>query len=170
MDIVLRAVLIVVSIIATRELLVRIRKSRMQIEDSVFWVLLAFLCILLALFPRVLYFFTDLLNMRSPANLLFMFMIAMLLYKCFQLSMHISVLEERIRTLAQDQALEKLAEEERTAEADPAKRLQGEAKRKMLQAKATGIREAGAAAKKNSPAGAAAAERTAAAKVPEVSE
>ena len=41
MDIVLRAVLIVVSIIATRELLVRIRKSRMQIEDSVFWVLLA---------------------------------------------------------------------------------------------------------------------------------
>ena len=115
MDIVLRAVLIVVSIIATRELLVRIRKSRMQIEDSVFWVLLAFLCILLALFPRVLYFFTDLLNMRSPANLLFMFMIALLLYKCFQMSMHISVLEERIRTLAQNQALEKLAEEEQTA-------------------------------------------------------
>ena len=126
MDIVLRAVLIVVSIIATRELLVRIRKSRMQIEDSVFWVLLAFLCILLALFPRVLYFFTYLLNMRSPANLLFMFMIALLLYKCFQMSMHISVLEERIRTLAQDQALEKLAEEERTAEADPAKRLQSD--------------------------------------------
>ena len=140
MDIVLRAVLIVVSIIATRELLVRIRKSRMQIEDSVFWVLLAFLCILLALFPRVLYFFTDLLNMRSPANLLFMFMIAMLLYKCFQLSMHISVLEERIRTLAQDQALEKLAEEEQMA------------------------------AEKKAPAGAAAAEKAAAAKVPEVSE
>jgi len=140
MDIVLRAVLIVVSIIATRELLVRIRKSRMQIEDSVFWVLLAFLCILLALFPRVLYFFTDLLNMRSPANLLFMFMIALLLYKCFQMSMHISVLEERIRTLAQDQALEKLAEEEQMA------------------------------AEKKAPAGAAAAERAAAAKVPEVSE
>ena len=115
MDIVLRAVLIIVSIIATRELLVRIRKSRMQIEDSVFWVLLAFLCILLAVFPRILYFFTDLLNMRSPANLLFLFMIAMLLYKCFQMSMHISVLEERIRTLAQDQALKKLAEEERAA-------------------------------------------------------
>ena len=140
MDIVLRAVLIVVSIIATRELLVRIRKSRMQIEDSVFWVLLAFLCILLALFPRVLYFFTDLLNMRSPANLLFMFMIALLLYKCFQMSMHISVLEERIRTLAQNQALEKLAEEEQMA------------------------------AEKKAPAGAAAAERAAAAKVPEVSE
>ena len=115
MDIVLRAVLIIVSVIATRELLVRIRKSRMQIEDSVFWVLLAFLCILLAVFPRILYFFTDLLNMRSPANLLFLFMIAMLLYKCFQMSMHISVLEERIRTLAQDQALKKLAEEERAA-------------------------------------------------------
>ena len=140
MDIVLRAVLIVVSIIATRELLVRIRKSRMQIEDSVFWVLLAFLCILLALFPRVLYFFTDLLNMRSPANLLFMFMIALLLYKCFQMSMHISVLEERIRTLAQNQALEKLAEEEQMA------------------------------AEKKAPAGAAAAEKAAAAKVPEVSE
>ena len=54
MDIVLRAVLIIVSVIATRELLVRIRKSRMQIEDSVFWVLLAFLCILLAVFPRIL--------------------------------------------------------------------------------------------------------------------
>ena len=79
MDIVLRAVLIIVSIIATRELLVRIRKSRMQIEDSVFLVLLAFFCILLAVFPRILYFFTDLLNMRSPANLLFLFMIAMLL-------------------------------------------------------------------------------------------
>ena len=144
MDIVLRAVLIIVSIIATRELLVRIRKSRMQIEDSVFWVLLAFFCILLAVFPRILYFFTDLLNMRSPANLLFLFMIAMLLYKCFQMSMHISVLEERIRTLAQDQALKKLAEEERAAAEKAA--------------------VTGAAAEKTS------AEIPAAGKVPEVSE
>ena len=116
----------------------------MQIEDSVFWVLLAFLCILLAVFPRILYFFTDLLNMRSPANLLFLFMIAMLLYKCFQMSMHISVLEERIRTLAQDQALKKLAEEERAAAEKAA--------------------VTGAAAEKT------AAEKTVAEKVPEVSE
>ncbi len=142
MDIVLRAVLIVVSILATRELLVRIRKSRMQIEDSVFWVLLAFLCILLALFPRILYFFTDLLNMKSPANLLFMFMIGMLLYKCFQMSIHISVLEERIRTLTQNEALEKLEEEDRKRDHDPETIRAEQARAEELREKAARIREA----------------------------
>ena len=62
MTLTLRALLIIVSVLATTGVIGRIRKAKMQIEDAVFWVLFSFLLILLAVVPRVLYFFTELLG------------------------------------------------------------------------------------------------------------
>ena len=125
MTLTLRALLIIVSILATTGVIGRIRKAKMQIEDAVFWVLFSFLLILLAVVPRVLYFFTELLGMQSPANLLFLVIIGLLLMKVFSMSIKLSLLEEKLKTLAQNEALEKLAQDQA-----PEKPEQGEAPEK----------------------------------------
>ena len=112
MTLTLRALLIIVSVLATTGVIGRIRKAKMQIEDAVFWVLFSFLLILLAMVPRVLYFFTELLGMQSPANLLFLVIIGLLLMKVFSMSIKMSLLEEKLKTLAQNEALEKLERSE----------------------------------------------------------
>ena len=112
MTLTLRALLIIVSVLATTGVIGRIRKAKMQIEDAVFWVLFSFLLILLAVVPRVLYFFTELLGMQSPANLLFLVIIGLLLIKVFSMSIKMSLLEEKLKTLAQNEALEKLERNE----------------------------------------------------------
>ena len=112
MTLTLRALLIIVSILATTGVIGRIRKAKMQIEDAVFWVLFSFLLILLAVVPRILYFFTELLGMQSPANLLFLVIIGLLLMKVFSMSIKMSLLEEKLKTLAQNEALEKLERSE----------------------------------------------------------
>jgi len=79
----------------------------MQIQNAVFWVLLSLLLIILALFPAIIYFFTSLFGMQSPANLLFLIIIFLLLTKEFSMSMHISGLEEKLKDLTQNIALER---------------------------------------------------------------
>ena len=116
MTLTLRALLIIVSVLATTGVIGRIRKAKMQIEDAVFWVLFSFLLILLAVVPRVLYFFTELLGMQSPANLLFLVIIGLLLMKVFSMSIKMSLLEEKLKTLAQNEALEKLERNEASEE------------------------------------------------------
>ncbi|MFR9307816.1 MAG: DUF2304 domain-containing protein [Lachnospiraceae bacterium] len=113
MTLTLRLILIIVSLAATAGVMGRIRKAKMQIEDAVFWVLFSFLLILLALCPPLLYFFTGLLGMQSPANLLFLVIIGLLILKVFSMSVRQSLLEEKLSTLAQELALKELAEEER---------------------------------------------------------
>ena len=105
MTLTLRVLLITVSVVSTAGVIGRIRKAKMQIEDAVFWVLFSFLLILLAIVPRILYYFTGLLGMQSPANLLFLVVIALLLLKVFSMSIKISLLEEKLKTLAQNEAL-----------------------------------------------------------------
>lgn len=124
MTLTLRALLIIVSILATTGVIGRIRKAKMQIEDAVFWVLFSFLLILLAVVPRVLYFFTELLGMQSPANLLFLVIIGLLLMKVFSMSIKMSLLEEKLKTLAQNEALEKLERSE--APEEPARNVMPE--------------------------------------------
>lgn len=110
---VLRVLLIAVSVVATTAVISKIRRAKMQIEDAVFWVLFSFLLILLSVCPPLLYFFTGLLKMQSPANLLFLVIIALLLMKVFSMSVKMSLIEEKLSTLAQEMALRTLEETER---------------------------------------------------------
>ena len=112
MSVGLRIFLLAAALLAGAVVLTRIRKAKMQIEDSVFWVLSALLFILLAAFPPLLYRLTDFFGVQSPANLLFLLVIAILFMKVFSLSLKVSLLEEKLSSLAQSEALrERFAEE-----------------------------------------------------------
>ena len=106
MSVGLRIFLLAAALLAGAVVLTRIRKAKM------FWVLSSLLFILLAAFPPLIYRLTEFFGVQSPANLLFLLVIAILFMKVFSLSLKVSLLEEKLSSLAQSEALrERFAEE-----------------------------------------------------------
>lgn len=101
----LRVVLIVGSVGTMAILLQKIRKAKINIEDSIFWILLSLMFVVFALFPVVPDTLAAMLGIYSTANFLFLFMIFILLMRMFSMSMKISALEEKIKGLVQEIAL-----------------------------------------------------------------
>ena len=67
----------------------------------------------LGIFPEVTYWLTRKLGMLSPANLIFLVIIFLLLVKVFSLSMLTSQLEDKITVLSAEVALRSLDAEHR---------------------------------------------------------
>ena len=58
-----------------------------------------------ALLPPIAFFFSDVLGIESPANFVFLYVIAVLLVREFISTVEISKLRSRLTTLAQNEAL-----------------------------------------------------------------
>lgn len=108
----LRILLILVSV-ATMGMMVRkIRQAKVQIEDSIFWILLSMLLVVFSIFPAVADGLARLLGIYSTANFLFLFTIFLLLVKLFTMTLRMSQLETRLKELVQRMALDELRREE----------------------------------------------------------
>nr|WP_276572589.1 DUF2304 domain-containing protein [Enorma phocaeensis] len=91
----------------------RIRKSMILMGDAIFWVLFSILLIVLAVFPGIAFWFSEMFGFISPSNFVFLCIIAILLAKMFANSSEISLLKYRINEIAQENALlEKRVREE----------------------------------------------------------
>jgi hypothetical protein len=82
-----------------------VRKMKIKIEDSIFWILLTAFLLLVAIFPQVAYFLSDLLGFQSMSNFLFVVTIGILLLKEFSNTMQISQLRHKVNELSQEAAL-----------------------------------------------------------------
>lgn len=102
---VLRVVLILGSFLALWIVIKRVRKSKIRVADSVYWVLCAVLMLLFAIFPQIAFFFSGLLGFLSPSNFVFCMIIALMLIKLFNLSCDVSRLTDKVEQLAQELAL-----------------------------------------------------------------
>lgn len=100
-----RMLLIVGSIGTMTILLQKIRKAKINIEDSIFWILLSLMFVIFAIFPVVPDTMAALLGVYSTANFLFFFIIFILLMRLFSMSMKMSALEEKVKELVQEIAL-----------------------------------------------------------------
>lgn len=107
MSIVLRIALILGALFALSIVVRKVRKSKIRIADSVYWVCAAVLLLVLAIFPRIAYFFSDLLGFLSPSNFVFLVVIALILLKLFNLACDVSRLTDKIEQLSQEVALNK---------------------------------------------------------------
>lgn len=83
----------------------QIKRSRMLVEDAIFWMVTAFVLVVLALFPGIATSLARLLGFMSPANFVYLVVIALLLWKVFTNSAEISRLKARVNELAQEVAL-----------------------------------------------------------------
>lgn len=114
MSTMLRICLIVASVLTTVLMMSKIRKSKIQIEDSIFWVLFSLVLIGFSLFPGIAYWMSDLVGTQAPSNFIFMLIIFLLLARVFSLTVRLSQLESKFRELVQRIALDELEKEKET--------------------------------------------------------
>lgn len=106
MSIALRVILFAGAVWMAYYMLRKIRKAQMQIEDALFWIIVAFMFVLLGVFPGIAIFAAKILDIQSPANLVFLVVIFMLLLKVFALTKKVSVLEHKLKNLVQRYAID----------------------------------------------------------------
>ncbi|HFU4095633.1 TPA: DUF2304 domain-containing protein, partial [Streptococcus suis] len=64
--------LIATAVLTTYFILMSIRKSRIQIEDSIFWFFFSGVLLLFAFLPDLISWFSDVIGIESPANFVFL--------------------------------------------------------------------------------------------------
>ena len=106
MSIALRVLLIIVSVMNTLNILRRIRKSKLQIDYSIFWLVFSMILIVIAVFPQIVIKLAQIIGFQSPANMVFLLVIFALMFKSFQSTLEISQLQYKIEELTQEIALE----------------------------------------------------------------
>ena len=109
----LRVLLFLAAIVTGGWILHKIRKLQVKMQDAIFWVVFAAILFILGIFPEACYWLTDRLGIMSPANLIFLVVIFLLLEKVFTLSIIVSQLEEKVSVLSAEVALRSNAAEKR---------------------------------------------------------
>lgn len=109
----LRVLLLVAAIVTGGWIVYKIRKLQVKMQDAIFWVVFAVILFLLGVFPQACFWLTERLGIMSPANLVFLVIIFLLLEKVFTLSIIVSQLEEKISVLSAEVALRSNAVEKR---------------------------------------------------------
>lgn len=104
----LRVILLIAAIGLVVFLLHSIKKSKMSIEDALFWMGFSFLILLMSIFPEIPSFFSDTIGFMSPVNFVFLFFIFVLIIRDFLSNRRISQLENRVKELTQQIALDRL--------------------------------------------------------------
>ena len=107
MSVVLRIVLVVISLITALWIGTNIRRSKLKIEDSVFWLGFSALLIIISIFPQIIEWGASVLGIQGPQNFLFLVIIFLLIVKLFKMNVKISQLEAKLQTIAQKIAIDK---------------------------------------------------------------
>ena len=101
----LRILLLIAAIVTAFWIMHKIRKLKVKMEDAIFWVIFALILAVMGLFPELSFWMTKKLGVQSPANLVFLLMIALLMEKVFTLSILVSQLEDKVSVLSAEIAL-----------------------------------------------------------------
>ncbi len=84
----------------------KIRHAEVTIADSTFWFLFALSLVLMGVFRQIPFFFADLFGIESPANFVFVYVIAVLVLREFYTTVKVSKLQAKVNALVQRSALD----------------------------------------------------------------
>ena len=105
MSVELRVILLIAAVFSIGWIITRIRKAKVRLEDTFFWMATAVILLALSLFPGISYWMASILGIISPANLIFLIMICLLFEKVLTMSIMHSQLEDKYVTMAAEMAL-----------------------------------------------------------------
>ena len=108
---VLRIMLLIAAVFSAWWILLKIRKCKVKMEDAIFWVCFAVILLIMGICPEFTYWLTGIFQMQSPANLIFLIIIFLLIEKVFTLSIITSQLEDKVTVLSAEVALRSHADE-----------------------------------------------------------
>lgn len=105
MTVFLRICLLTVSILACVYVARKLKKSQLQVVDTVYWIGMSVVFVVLSVFPQLADFLSNLLGFYSTVNFIFLLVIGMLLLRCFLLSIRVSQLDDKIKNLTEEIAI-----------------------------------------------------------------
>ena len=100
-----RLLLVLGSFLTLLFIIRRIRHSKLQIEDSIFWFLFSGFLLILSIFPHLATLAARLLGLQAPINVVYLAIIFLLIIKQFFMTIRISQLDSKLKNLAQKVAL-----------------------------------------------------------------
>lgn len=112
MSLSLRIVLIVFSILTAFFVFCKIRKSQMQIADTLYWIFFVGFLVLLSVFPQIANYACKWVGVIAPVNFVFLAIIFLLLLKIFMLSVKLSALDNKLQSFVQEYALDQIQKED----------------------------------------------------------
>lgn len=115
----IRVLLILGSLLTMGFMLRRIRRSKVQIKDSISWILFAIFLLILSIFPQLASWASLKLHFEAPINFVYLFVIFLLLVQSFASSLRVSQMDAKMRHLAQRLALHEKNAEAFTAQHNP---------------------------------------------------
>lgn len=105
MSLLFSATLLIGALLTFWFVLRKIRKAEVAIADSTFWFLFALSLVLMGVFREIPFFFANVLGIESPANFVFVYVIAVLVLREFYATVEVSQLRAKVRSLVQTEAL-----------------------------------------------------------------
>ena len=102
MSYILRIILLLGAALTAWMIVNKIRKSKMKMNDAIFWVIFGLLLLVLAIVPELSYFMANLFGITSPANFIFLAIIALL---CEKVTIKLSQREEKVEIMAAEIAI-----------------------------------------------------------------
>lgn len=103
----MRIFLIIGSVLSCAYVLRKIRKSKMKTENSIFWILVSVILVLLGIFPGIADFFARLLGVQSTVNLVYLIVIFLLVIKVFMQDQKAAKTEAQLVYLTQTYAIDR---------------------------------------------------------------
>ena len=101
----LRVLLLIAGVVTAIWILYRIRRSKVKLEDAIFWICMAAVLLVFGVFTEFTYWLSALLGIQTPVNCVFLIIIALLIEKVFTLSIKLSQLEEKMEVMSAEVAL-----------------------------------------------------------------
>ena len=115
MSIAMRILLILGSVLTAFYVLLRVRKSKMRTEDSVFWLAFSLILVLMGLFPGAVEWLAVQIGFMSTANMVYLIVIFLLIIKLFLMDQRISHLQRQTVDMAQVFSIRQLQQEKEEA-------------------------------------------------------
>ena len=97
----LRICLIVASVLMCIYTLHKIRKTQLNIDDSIYWISAAALLVVMSVFPVIPTKVAELMGIQSPVNFVYLVMIALVIIKLFLVVIDLSVQKHRLNLLVE---------------------------------------------------------------------
>ena len=99
MDILLRVLLIICSLISFLMCIIRIKQAKLKVTQSAMWMIGSLVLIFMSVFSDVIEWFSRLLGFVSAVNFVFLVIIGFLVVQAFASNIRISQLHDKIKDL-----------------------------------------------------------------------
>lgn len=107
----LQCILIIASALFFLYVTTQIRKAKVKIDFTFFWIIFGLLLLIISIFPEIVNIGAKLVGISTPVTFVIVLIIFLLMYKVFSLSIHISIMQEKMEKLVQELALKEKEEE-----------------------------------------------------------